>query len=63
MSLSCGLLVIYNTIDYQVQRILTSKHALIDQVKLLEDKYLLTAGLDPKIRIWNLDNDKQVSKF
>ena len=55
MSLSCGLLVVYNTVDYQVQKVLVNDYAIVDSLKIVEDKYLITAGIDPKIRIWNID--------
>lgn len=63
ISLSNGTLMIYNTIDYQILRLIVSKYAIVDSMKLLEDKYLITAGIDPKVRIWNLESEKLLSKF
>lgn len=40
-----------------------TKYALVDSLKLVEDKYLMTAGIDPKIRIWNIETEKVISKF
>lgn len=37
--------------------------AILDLIKVIEDKYLITAGIDPKIRIWNIESEKIISKF
>lgn len=37
--------------------------AIVDSLKLIEDRYLITAGVDPKIRIWNVETEKLISKF
>ena len=37
--------------------------AIIDSIKTIDDKYLITAGIDPKIRIWNIETEKLISKF
>jgi hypothetical protein len=29
----------------------------------VEDRYLITAGIDHKIRIWNTDTDRVISKL
>jgi WD40 repeat protein len=63
ISLSNGIMVIYNTADYQIVKLFVSKYAIIDSMKLIEDKYLITAGIDPKVRIWSIENDKVISKF
>lgn len=44
-------------------RLIVSKYAIVDSLKLLEDKYIITAGIDPKVRIWNLESEKVLSKF
>lgn len=62
-SLSNGLLIIYNINDYEVQKVLVNKYAILDSLKLIEDKYLITAGIDKKIRIWNIETEKIISKL
>jgi hypothetical protein len=42
--------------------VFVSEYAIIDSLKLLEDKYLVTAGIDPKIRIWHIDNERILSE-
>ncbi len=32
-------------------------------MKLIEDKYLITSGIDDKIRLWNIDTEKVISKL
>ena len=36
---------------------------MIDKIKIIDYRYVICAGIDPKHRIWNIDNQKQVSKF
>lgn len=62
-SLSNGLLLVYSTTDYYVQKVIANRYAVADSLKLLEDRYLLTAGIDPKVRVWNLETGQMVSKF
>jgi len=63
ISLSNGLLLFYNTNDYCIQKIFINKMAIMDLIKIIDDKYVITAGIDPKIRIWNIENEKLISKF
>lgn len=63
ISLSNGLLVFYNTAEYYIQKVFVNKMAIIDLVKVIDDKYVITAGIDPKIRIWNIESEKLISKF
>jgi len=63
ISLACGLILLYNIIEYKVEKVLTSKVAILDCVKVIEDKYMITGGLDSKTRIWNLETEKLISKF
>lgn len=40
-----------------------NKFSIIDSIKIIDDKYIITAGIDPKIRIWNLETEKIISEF
>jgi len=46
-----------------VLKVFVNKSAVIDKLKIIDDKYLVAAGIDPKMRIWNIENEKLVSKF
>ena len=63
LTLSNGLVLLYNTNDNMFVKVFINKHAIIDLIKIIDDKYLITAGIDPKIRIWNIENEKLISKF
>lgn len=63
MTLSNGLMLLYNINDNSVLKIFANKMSIVDSLKLIEDKYLITAGIDPKIRIWNVETEKLISKF
>jgi hypothetical protein len=63
ISLSNGVIIVYNTMDYIIQKTLLNKFAISDSLKLIEDKYLITAGIDDKIRIWNIETEKVISKL
>jgi len=56
-------MLVYNTNDNVVLKIFANKMSIVDSLKLIEDKYLITAGIDPKIRIWNVETEKLISKF
>ncbi len=58
ISFSCGLLAVINLAEQTISKLLVSKFAVLDSIKLIEDKYLMTAGIDPKIRVWNLDTER-----
>jgi len=34
-----------------------------DLVKIIDDKYLVVAGLDNRLRVFNIDTEKLVLKF
>lgn len=38
-------------------------HAVVDKIKIIDDRYVVCAGIDSKHRIWNIESQKQVSKF
>lgn len=63
MSLSNGLVLIYNTADFAVTKVIVNKMAIIDRLIVVDDKQLVTAGIDSKIRVWNMDTEKLVGKF
>lgn len=63
MSLSNGLILLYDTVTQTVERIFANKGAIIDCLKVLYPTYLITAGIDSKIRIWNIQNGKLFAKF
>lgn len=53
-SLSNGLLMIYNTQDFAVTKIMFNKSFVTDLVKVIENKYIITAGIDIKVRVWSI---------
>ena len=63
LALSNGLMIIYNIIDFQILKVFVNKFSIIDSIKIIDDKYIITAGIDPKIRIWNLETEKIISEF
>jgi len=63
ISLSNGILLIYNILEFTVQKIFVNKMALIDLLKIVDEKYLIQAGIDSKVRIWNVETEKMISKF
>lgn len=58
MSLSNGLLLVYQMVKNQIEKILESKFAILDCLRVIEDKYLVTAGIDTKVRIWSIEQEK-----
>lgn len=56
-------MLLYNMNDNCIQKLFINKMAIIDQLKIIEDKYIIAAGIDSKIRIWNIDTEKVISKF
>lgn len=56
-------MLIYNIIDYTIVKVFVNRFAIIDSIKIIDDKYIITAGIDPKIRIWNLETEKIISEF
>ena len=63
VSLSNGLLLLVNTETNRVLKVYPQSHAVIDKVKIIDDRYMICAGIDSKHRIWNVENQRQVSKF
>ena len=46
-----------------VEKSFVCKCAIIDKIKIIDDRYLLCGGIDSKIRIWNIEKEQHVSKF
>lgn len=61
--MSNGLLLVYSLIDYSVVKIFANRFAIVDNLKIIDDKYIITSGIDPKIRIWNMETEKIISEF
>jgi WD40 repeat protein len=49
--------------EYYIQKVFVNKSAVMDLLKIIDDKYLITAGIDNKIRIWNIETEKLLTKF
>ena len=58
ISLSNGLMMIYNSSSGEVNRIFVNKNAVVDQVKVIDDKYAICSGIDQQMRIWNFENER-----
>ena len=63
LSLSNGLILSYDTQTLKVEKIFANKGAIIDCLKVLGPNILITAGIDTKIRLWNLKTEKLFAKF
>lgn len=63
LALSNGLLLVYSLIDYSVMKIFANRFAIVDNIKIIDDKYIITSGIDPKIRIWNMETERIISEF
>ena len=50
-------------VKHQIEKIIESKFAIIDCLRIIEDKYLVTAGIETKVRIWSIENEKMLQKF
>ena len=63
VSLSNGLILAYNTTNQQVEKVIANKGAIIDCLKFLGPLYLITAGIDSKVRLWNIKTESLFVKF
>ena len=56
VSLSNGLLILFDTDQGRVLKVYVMSHAVIDKLKIIDDRYVICAGIDNKHRIWNIEN-------
>ena len=63
VSLSNGLIILYDTDSHRVLKIFPNKGAVIDCLKILNKNYLITAGIDSKARMWSIKQEKLYAKF
>ena len=55
VSLSNGMMLQIDSLTNIVEKTFICKCAIIDKIKIIDDRYLLCAGIDAKIRIWNIE--------
>lgn len=63
LSISNGLILAFNTANNTVEKIFANKGAIIDCLKFLNNSYLITAGIDSKVRLYNIMTEKPFAKF
>lgn len=63
LSLSNGLMMMLNLNNCTVNKLFINKYAVIDMIKVIDDKYALCSGIDNQLRIWNFDNERQIQKM
>jgi len=63
ISTSNGLMFMLNTHNNTVSKLFVNKTAVVDQVKIIDDKYAICGGIDRQLRIWNLETERQLSKM
>lgn len=63
MSCSNGLVLCFNIQTHAIEKIIANKCALIDCLKIFEPYYLITAGIDSKIRLWDIKTEQMCAKF
>lgn len=52
-----------NTQNNTVSKLFVNKTAVVDIVKIIDDKYAICGGIDRQLRIWNLETERQLSKM
>ena len=57
VSLSNGVMLLIDSTKSVVEKIFVCKCAIIDKIKIIDDRYLLCGGIDTKIRIWNIEKE------
>jgi hypothetical protein len=55
ISTSNGLMFTFNTQNHTVEKIFVNKNAVVDQVKIIDNKYAICGGIDCSLRIWSLE--------
>ena len=45
----------FNTQNHTVEKIFVNKNAVVDQVKIIDNKYAICGGIDCSLRIWSLE--------
>jgi WD40 repeat protein len=63
VSLSSGLILIVNSTDLTIHKILFCSSFVNDRIKFLSSSKLITCGIDSKVRIWNFEQEKIVDKI
>ena len=46
-----------------IEKVFANKGAIIDCIKILAPTYLITAGIDSKIRMWDIKSEKLFGKY
>lgn len=63
ISISNGLILAFDLTTQKVEKIIANKGAIIDCLKILGQNFLVTAGIDSKIRLWNIQTEKLFAKY
>lgn len=64
VSCSNGLILSINTVTNAIEKIIANKCALIDCLKVFVPyDFLITAGIDSKIRLWDIKTEQMCAKF
>ena len=62
-SLSCGLCLLFDTVALIVQKIFVLSSSCHDLIKIVDDRFLMVAGMDDRLRVFNMDTEKLCLKF
>ena len=62
-SLACGLCLLIDTVDLVVQKVFVNSSTCLDLIKVIEDRFLILAGLSDRVRVFYLDTEKLFFKF
>lgn len=61
--MACGLCLLVDTLYNIVQKVFVVSSQCLDLIKIIDDKFLVVAGLSEKVRVFNLDTEKLYFKF